>query len=144
VKTIRHLARKSRGLFGLVLAASLFMRLWVPTGWMPVAGPSGLHMELCSGWAAPVRHDPVPPAAMHAMDHHAHAPAAPEKHDPNKHPHQPCPYASLAMACGETGAPPSIVPPVFAALQPNPGPSSSRMAGLAAPPPPSTGPPAFA
>jgi hypothetical protein len=80
---------------------------------------------------------------MHAMGH-AHGPAAAEKHDETKHQHQPCPYASLAMACGETGAPPSIVPPAFAEIERIPGPSSAHVAGLAAPPPPSTAPPAFA
>ena len=110
-----------------LLALALAIRLLVPQGWMP-NGAGGVMM--CSGSApvamASAMHGGQEMPAGHGQDH-------------------PCPFAALGLAA----APPAAVAPV---LPPAAVTATGRSAahaiavgrGLAAPPPPATGPPAFA
>ncbi len=53
--------RRAPGLlFTALCTAALALRLLVPAGWMPVAGPAGIAISLCSGASLPG--DPVLPS----------------------------------------------------------------------------------
>lgn len=127
----QRLSRAGQGRVIALLALALFVRALVPTGWMPVATANGVRMELCAGQAMPTQ-------AMAGMKH---------GHDQGKQalPDHPCAFAGLGLAADI--APPLVV--VALALMPPPmlAPRGLAVAvgrGLAAPPPPATGPPAFA
>ncbi|HEX5183761.1 MAG TPA: hypothetical protein VFW19_11500 [Allosphingosinicella sp.] len=123
-------------LAGLFLFA-LMLRLLVPAGYMIGTDASGAPaLILCSGVEAP-------PTVHHAMRMPGGSPM--HHHDPADHRDAPCPFAALAAPA----LPPS--PPVMtAALAPPAEPAAPPFAvgasspALAAPPPPATGPPAFA
>ena len=117
-----------------ILGAALLLRVLVPTGWMPAHGADGVtRITLCT-----------PNGVAHAW-----VDADGAIHD--KKPHeksgadQPCAFTGLAMA-GDLPAiaalPATIAP--SAAAPSIAGARASIGHGLAAPPPPSTGPPAFA
>ena len=143
---MKEFRRQFRGgaLFSFLLAATLFMRLLVPPGWMPVADAAGLRIELCPGQVVA----PKPrPADHHALHHGG-------DHDEGRHgrPDQgkkyasqpPCAFSSLGLAFLDAGQAPSIVLPNFAAALPARPPAITLGTGLAAPPPPATGPPPLA
>lgn len=125
-----------------MLAAAIFMRLFVPAGWMPVADASGLHFELCRGQLA--RQQPAP-VAEHHMHHAGHQTDAgkgtPEQ---EKHADQPCAFAGLGMALLDVPDPSSTALLSFPVPTPATPPAIIPRRGLAAPPPPATGPPSFA
>jgi hypothetical protein len=125
------LSRAGQGRVVALLALALFVRALVPAGWMPVAGPHGVHLALCPD-QAPVAHAAP---GHHGGGEHGEAPA----------PDQPCAFAGLGLAAD---APPPllVIAPASIAAAPV---QVLRTAvavgrGLAAPPPPATGPPAFA
>ncbi len=117
-----------------LIALALLARMLVPAGFMPSAnGVPGL--VICTGQGAMV----LPTAAM-PMEHHAPG---------DGHDHQGdhgCPFAPMAAAADLAAQAPQPVLPFLAAdvarlatrLATRPG------LGLAAPPPPKTGPPSFA
>lgn len=115
----------------VLIALALVVRALVPAGWMPVADGMGVRLALCPGQA---------PTA-HAMPSMSHGP----EHGGKGLPDHPCAFAALGLAAG-------TVPPSLALLPravPVPAPIAQRDEGaigrgLAAPPPPATGPPAFA
>ena len=139
------MVRSSTGLsapFALLLGCALLLRVLVPAGWMPAAG-GGLRIALCAdggamaGFAreAQLRFDQaVAGAAGHRSGDRGD--------DPRKD--QPCAFSGLALAWTQ--------PDAFGLLPPAPAPATTPIRalvasvgqGLAAPPPPSTGPPAFA
>ena len=124
-----------RGAVWALLLTILLLRAFVPAGYMIGTAASGTPaLVLCPGVEARPVHKMV-------MRGHAHAPS----HDPATHRDSPCPFAALA-APALPPAPPLFAPPraipAEAALAPSLGAGSAR--GLAAPPPPATGPPAFA
>jgi len=115
-----------------LLACTLLLRLLVPAGWMPSAGADGLiRITLCTGEGRT--------AAWVDGEGKIHdkAPAQSSAHD------QPCAFAGLATAL-DSAATPAIVPPERLALAtPRALPPAVAIGrGLAAPPPPATGPPA--
>jgi hypothetical protein len=132
-----------RHTIGLMLALALLVRLLVPTGWMPEVDAQGIRLTWCGSAGPP------PPAFVAAMTEAAerlhgghHGPDHGGDAD-HKKPggDQPCAYAGLAFAALDQAmaaleapfdAPSSAVPPAMVA-------AVGR--GLAAPPPPSTGPP---
>ena len=123
-----------------LLAFALIVKLLVPTGWMPVFGPRGVTLEMCGSYGPP------PPALAKAMAQAAHRMAGHDKHKQHdKQGHdQPCAYAGLSFAALDADAPVALVvdPPAQALpLMPF---AVAIGRGLAAPPPPSTGPPALA
>ena len=128
----------------VLLGLGLLARALVPSGWMPVLDAEGLRLTLCSGWV-----EPSAPAST-SIDHHEMGQAQPHpehgvtgKHDPSKKSgySAPCTFAASALTAPLSPAPAIIL---FA-----PAPSSPYFPftlvrvgqGLAAPPPPSTGPP---
>ena len=123
-----------------LLAFALIVKLLVPTGWMPVFGSRGIALEMCGSYGPP------PPAIAKAMAQAAHRMAGHDKHKQhdNKGHDQPCAFAGLSFAALDAEAPsPLIALPTVTPLPP----ISMAVAigrGLAAPPPPSTGPPALA
>lgn len=123
---LRRPGGATRAWLGLVLALAIALKLLVPQGWMP--GATGL--IICP--------DASPVAMAPAHHNHHDAPGKPA-------PHQPCAFAGLGLAAAPPTAipelsPPAAVPPV--ALS---GPRPVAVGrGLAAPPPPSTGPPFLA
>lgn len=147
----------ARGIVGITrhgamaaLLLALALRAMIPAGWMPSTGSFGL--MLCNGTAqmptygeiARQRSDGVPfeiAVARAAIERaEGKAPAAPTPEEPH-----PCAFAGMA---------PVLPPPVPAALPapfehaPAPTPIADGTVavgrGLAAPPPPATGPPALA
>lgn len=113
-----------------LLAFALLAKLLVPAGWMPVTD-SRLRIELCSGMGA------VTAWVDEAGNVHKDKPASPKAQD------KPCTFAaasaSVALPFAGAAALPAIIPAnlVFRAA------GEVRIGqGLAAPPPPPTGPPA--
>lgn len=138
----RHLSLH-RGLAAWLVAFALAVRFLVPAGYMPMAGKAGL--EICAGQNADLaamapmpgmgtmHHAAMP---MHGMDH--------GKAMPGDHDHD----CGFAAAVGGSADLPSLILPAMLApvalpqlfipqLPIRPG------LGLAAPPPPKTGPPPF-
>ena len=116
----------------MLLVAALFARTIAPEGWMPVSTPAGgMVMTFCDGMAP----DHAMPA-MGKMDHKA---------PHSGHPDRQCPFAALGIADGPP-PPPQVAPAatIGNAELALPGIASVPGRGLAAPPPPSTGPPARA
>lgn len=114
-----------------LLALALLARVLVPAGWMPAEG-RGMAITLCSGSGAV--------AAWVDADGKI------QKHDPAKGamPDHPCAFAGLGMPMlgGDVPAAPLLAPvprDELAGLSLAP---AAIGRGLAAPPPPATGPPA--
>lgn len=126
----QRLSLANRGRVIALLAVALFVRALVPTGWMPVATADGVRFELCAGQAMP------PQAGMHHGHKEGGKPALPD---------HPCAFAGLGLAA-DTAPSPVVLPiPGFAPPPAAPRPLAVAVGrGLAAPPPPATGPPAFA
>lgn len=140
--------RSSRGTlrlrWWLLLLAALAMRAGVPAGWMPSA--TGVGFALCGTGAptptlaqlAPYRGDgaPVTIAANRWLMAHDDAPTPEPKTD------HPCDTAAGPALLA--ALPLLTAPPVPAAPAPARAPALAPGRGLAAPPPPATGPPALA
>jgi hypothetical protein len=139
---LRSLMAARCRLFAAVFACALALRLAVPAGWMPVAQADGwVRLAICPGAAAA-----DPPPMAHAMHGDAHGHASQHDHDRNRGDHAPpCAFTGLALAAALpdlTSAPPALS---FAAtIQPVRQALVSVGRGLAAPPPPQTGPPSLA
>jgi len=117
----------------MLLACTLLLRVLVPAGWMPTTGADGLtRLTLCSGMSVQtvwVDRDGKLHKETPAGDHH----------DP-----QPCSYAGLAQSLD--GPPPLVL--ALSAAPAGPVALVARQIsaighGLAAPPPPATGPPSL-
>lgn len=156
-------ARRSlivQSLFGILLGAALLLRLGVPPGWMPVHDELGFRLVPCDGHGpveqipATLEHAAMDHAAMgHAgMDHAAMMPAT-VAHDGHgtgsgEHDHgpdqPPCVFAGLSVPLLSSDVPNLPSPPLLVAQTPDPLPLHVQPGrGLAAPPPPSTGPPSL-
>lgn len=133
-----------RSLAAWLFAFALLVRLVVPAGYMPMAGKAGL--EICAGQNADVAAMGSMPG-MGAMPHHAAMPMHGMDHGkamPGDHDHD-CGFASAVG--GAADLPDLILPAMLAPvalpvafvaqLHVRPG------LGLAAPPPPKTGPPSI-
>jgi hypothetical protein len=123
----------------LLLALALLTRLLIPAGWMPGANASGFRLELCSGFGPP------PPAMLKAAEDVA------KRLNGSKHGgkdrangDQACGFGALALGWEAISAPAIAAPGIAAAAWPFRTFSVAVGRGLAAPPPPSTGPPAIA
>lgn len=117
-----------------ILGVALLLRVLIPTGWMPTHGADSVtRITLCTGMGAV--------EAWVDADGRIHDKQPHEKSGAD----QPCAFTGLAMAgdLPEIAAVPVVARPADA-----PPPAAWARAsighGLAAPPPPSTGPPAFA
>ena len=141
IDTLRSGARRPRMVALALLACALLLRLLVPAGWMPVSDAAGVHLTLCSG-TGPMTMPPMGTMAhgrtMAGIAHHMPS-------DQQGVPEHPCAFGQLSLAIAEPKlpalalpiAPAALIPAGLAALV-----SIGR--GLAAPPPPPTGPPAIA
>lgn len=125
MRLFRH-APFGGSLAALLALLALLTRLAVPAGWMPAA--EGMRLMPCPA-AGPV---------MAASPHRHHG----SKHDRKQGGDQSCPFAAFATAIA---APADTPPPGLPATEPT---AISVLcmiarvgAGLAAPPPPPTGPP---
>jgi hypothetical protein len=118
-----------------VLTCALALRLLVPQGWMPVSDSHGFRITLCSG-SGPVDMDmAMPGMAMH----HGKA-----DHGQQPMPDHACAFAGLGLALAEPVLPTLLAPSAITTEAMAPKPLAIAIGrGLAAPPPPSTGPPAF-
>jgi hypothetical protein len=141
--TLRRALRACAPAWLLLVAVTLAARVLVPAGYMADRGADGsVRLTLCSG-VMPAK----PVIAHHAPDHHAAAgyhaaPAHPDKSDPPSKEAQPCAFAVAGAAIDTPQADAPLLPATahLATL------TTQRVSlapgrGLAAPPPPSRGPP---
>ena len=127
-----------RRLMLVVFACALALRLGVPAGWMPAAHAGAIRIALCNNYQGSGASD----AAQALLDA-----ALPQPSGENKaRPDQPCAFAGLGAPLAELGGIAPIAAP-WGASDTAPRIAHRAIApgrGLAAPPPPATGPPAFA
>jgi hypothetical protein len=130
---LRSLTATRRRLLLALFACAMLLRIAVPEGWMPVAEANGWQLTICSGmWPVDAMPD------MPGMAHHK----APAGHDQGDH---PCTFAGLGMAAALPDLPSMPVLPVAIAVPPLLAFGMVAIGrGLAAPPPPATGPPMLA
>lgn len=127
---IRSHAGPGQRLALVLVALALLVRVAIPQGWMPVAQADGFGFAICSGSG--------PAAGWVDLDGSG-------EHKPDKSAHDhPCAFAGMsAPLLGGADVSVALPAPAVAAI-----PSAAHLAaaighGLAAPPPPSTGPPAL-
>ena len=120
--------RQRRPLTMLVLACALFLRVWVPAGWMPSANGGAFAIEPCAAAA------PMP------MDHGSkHDPSHKAQHDGD------CSFAPHHAGIAPITLPSALATPAEVAAAPIQRQRAPFFAiGPPAPPPPATGPPAIA
>jgi hypothetical protein len=120
----------------VVLACALGLRMLVPQGWMPVSDTHGFRITMCTGTGPMDMTVTMPGMTMH--DGKA-------GHDQQPMQDHPCTFAHLGLALAEPGLPALILPPISRAEAVAAKAFAVAIGhGLAAPPPPSTGPPALA
>lgn len=135
MSAFRRLPAQHRSMM-LVLTLAMVVKLLVPVGWMPVFDGSRIGLELCGGYAPP-------PVAAHAMHHMGGTHTDHRSHDKHRA-ELPCPYAALAFAATDVDAPVFALRPIEPDAVRSSAPIVRVGRGLAAPPPPATGPPALA
>jgi len=146
VLTLRRHLKLRRWPAAWLVALALAVRLLVPAGYMPMAGQAGL--EICAGQTMdmPAMAAMPGPESMHAMSMHVMPMKSMDhgKHMPGDHDHD----CGFGAAIGGAADLPTLILP--AALAPVALPAAFvRLIlvrpglGLAAPPPPKTGPPTF-
>lgn len=121
----------------LLCVVALALRLLMPAGWMPVAGPHGITLALCNAQS-----DPLAAQQARALLAEAFPDAPDDEHDADD---MPCAFAAVAHAAiAPFESATALIQPIpttlpfIAILDISPG------RGLAAPPPPPTGPPLLA
>ena len=132
--TLRHHLKLQRWSAAWLIALALAVRLLVPAGYMPMAGKAGL--EICAEQTPDLAMVSMPGMAMKGMGH--------GKGMPGDHDHD-CGFGAAVGGLAQLPAlilpallAPVALPQVFVAqINVRPG------LGLAAPPPPKTGPPSF-
>ncbi len=132
----RHLDDLGRRLAWLVLLVALLLaRGLTPDGWMPVASASGgIELAVCNGLGS---EDRMVLTADGKIQH-----KAPAKGQASDH---PCAFAGIGIADTPPPVATATMPIVRAGRLPPALPAAAMPGrGLAAPPPPSTGPPALA
>lgn len=121
-----------------IIACALLARVLIPQGWMPVETDRGWQISICSG-TGPVEMaaSPVLAAALKAMH------PGSEKQNTNANDH-PCTFSGLTVALDGPSVP-LLAPPALTAKSwlPRVVLAVAVGRGLAAPPPPSTGPPSI-
>lgn len=129
---LRAALNGNRALAAMLLAAALFVRALVPTGYMAAPDARSITVTICADASGSPRQVQVPLGEKHdaGQDH--------------QDKHSPCAFAGMAAAT-------PAAPVLLAALAPVAAPAAPFAAqvvaigrGLAAPPPPQTGPPIIA
>jgi len=123
--------RQSRLLTMIALTCALFLRVWVPAGWMPAPTGGVFAIEPCAGAA------PAPMAMVGKASHHDSSHKAQHDGDCSFAPH----HAGVTAA---THLPMMAAPLLAATALPDHSPAPYLATGPPAPPPPATGPPATA
>ena len=127
----------SRHALILAVGCALMLRILIPAGWMPIADAHGLRIVLCGGTG------PVEAQVDHAAEGHHPAAHHKKSDDRTSHTDQPCAFAGMALPWTGTDLAALPLPFALAALA---SPLAAELVaigrGLAAPPPPPTGPPA--
>lgn len=146
MSAIRHLLAR-RHLATLILACALAVRVLIPAGFMIGQTASGARaLVLCPG-----QNDaPAMPGMHHDMAHMMPDGSMMSGHDTGKQSHdpgtdRPCAFAAVGLAVDtpiSAPLPAPAPPPAFIGLHTQAPSAPGR--GLAAPPPPATGPPATA
>lgn len=130
----------------LLFACAMLVRALIPTGWMPIADAQGFRIVLCSGTgpAIPAAKATIPSVnapmgdAMAGMHHEKSS----DRH--SQGPEHPCVFAGVTPAM-DTPTLAAPLPPVRIRAAPALVRALVTIGhGLAAPPPPQTGPPTFA
>lgn len=124
------MSQAKQSLFAMVVLLALFLRIIAPSGFMPVAGSHGLVLELCSGAAG----------KSVVIDVGKKSPGEkPQSAD------APCAFAAgLGHDLAATPAAATIQPLAYAIVVPHGMALADGVVdGLAAPPPPSQGPPSL-
>jgi hypothetical protein len=132
---LRSVREMPRAVILAVLALALLARLAVPAGWMPVTDADGARLTICTG--------------MGALDAPRHAmPGMAERHGSGDHKQSGddhvCPFAAVALALAQPALPSiDLLPMVLPGAVPLLRIAVAVGRGLAAPPPPATGPPSL-
>ena len=125
-----------------LIYGSLLIRAVIPAGWMPVSAADGFRIEICSASMSPTEHAAFKASAQQMLQ--AAMPQQGGHDDPAPKPNdQHCPFSVLGHAFLGSFTPPAevmIQDIRLAAVLPG---LVSVGHGLAAPPPPSTGPPSL-
>jgi hypothetical protein len=122
------MVRQPRLLTMVVLTCALFLRVWVPAGWMPAASGGAFAIEPCAAAA---------PAPMVHGSHHDGSHKGQHEGD--------CAFAPHHAGFASAAAVPALVAPALAPVAlPGNEPPPFFATGPPAPPPPATGPPALA
>jgi hypothetical protein len=129
--------RQKRALGLALVGLALFMRLLVPPGWMPAAD-DGIRLILCGGFGAEVDHA----ALGHAFEPTDHSAKGDDKAPSSAGMNHPCAFAGFSAALAPVAFAKLVVPVSIAAIILAGSGEVAIGRGLAAPPPPSTGPPA--
>ncbi|MDE0879711.1 MAG: hypothetical protein OSB00_13780 [Sphingomonas bacterium] len=142
--TIRRLSLNHRMLMLALVALALAVRALVPGGWMVMPAADGaVRLTICTGTGPVEMTMPMTTAGqmsgqMSGMPHHGDTDGAPS------HPDRPCAFVGLGLA---SDLPTIDLPAAPARIIDRAAPGLAAIAtighGLAAPPPPQTGPPAF-
>ncbi len=137
--TLRSIRKMPHAVILAVLTVALLARLAVPAGWMPVSDANGVRLTICTGTGALDAPDATMAAAMPGMRHMA---GDQGRHDNGHGDDHICPYTSAALALTQPTLPDVGLAPFVTHVS-----AVSRVItvsvghGLAAPPPPATGPP---
>lgn len=138
-------ASTGRILPALLVAAALLLRIAVPAGWMPASdAEGGMRITLCTGYGM-VQAWVDDEGKIHRSPPNARGAGNDGSKDGGKSAPDHCPFTASALSLAQATTPdlPEIQPqphvlPALERLETIPG------RGLAAPPPPQTGPPALA
>jgi hypothetical protein len=141
VPSVRHLTG-DRPLLAMLLLAALLAKALVPAGWMPVFANGAISLQLCGGWTpAPAAHHAAQAHGQQAPHHAATAPSEDGGDDAQPTADQPCAFAAAALPWTPADASAPLPPPFFVPVVRRLAAAIGVGRGLAAPPPPSTGPP---
>jgi len=127
-------SKPGRWAFYVLFLGVLFTRVLVPTGYMPVAGPQGMVISLCTGMGAVKAY--VPLGAKHET---------PEDPDSHGKKDSSCTFAAglgHGLLVADMGTPPAV--PALTEQRHGRAIADLTVHRLAAPPPPAQGPPALA
>lgn len=132
MQRLRTLVMRQRALAALVLAAALLLRAAVPAGYMFAPAQDGrtLAVTVCTGSAPQQIELALPGKGSTQREHEAKD--------------GPCAFAGLGTLAANADAPALALPPEPSQAAPLPPLAVAIGRGLAAPPPPQTGPPSLA
>jgi len=136
IRRLRDGGRTTQLLLAAIFACALLLRLAIPDGWMPVQTAHGWRLTICTGMG------PLDAMPAMTMGHGAHEMPRGDHH---KAASSVCAFAGIGVATAEPFVPSlALIAPIFAAAPALVREVVAIGRGLAAPPPPQTGPPLIA